>query len=123
VTTPTPVIARELSLPSGNTVTFRDPEELTGQDHRTIVDQMRADVGLVGASMDAVYGTACMLIESWTFDAPLPREDPSQLGKLKFRDYNAIVMAITPAAQLLFGSEPSPDQAGTPGSPTEPSSG
>jgi|SRR5215471_936252 len=122
-----PIIPLHLDLPSGGSVDFRDPEDLTGDDHRRVVGAIRNISGSeVSMAMDAVYGTACMLIEAWAIpylpDAPPPRDDFGALGKLKIRDYNAVITAVTPAVEMLFPNE-SPDDANKPGSPTLPAGG
>jgi len=130
---------RHIDLPSGGSVEFCDPEDLTGDDHRQVVASIKGEMATitereVAASMDLVCGVACMMINAWDIpytprdtayppgEVPIPRADSAILGKLRFRDYNTIITAVSPAAQLLFPQPPSPDQAGKPGSPTVPSS-
>lgn len=128
---------RHLDLPSGGTVEFVDPDDLTGDDHRRIVAGITGDLEhqQLGMAMDVVYGTAAMLIESWVIpyapkgtsyaagSVPIPSQDFGSLGKLRLRDYHTIISAVGPVANLLFPREASPDQAGVPGSPTRPAGG
>jgi hypothetical protein len=117
---------RLITLPSGGTVMFRDPEDLTGHDHRKVMNGIGSMDREVAAAMDMVYGVACMLIESWEIpylpNLVLPSINPLALGDLRLRDYNAIINAVGPAAALFLPAEPSPDDAGKPGSPTVPAS-
>jgi hypothetical protein len=129
-----------ITLPSGGTVVLRDPEDLTGDDHRRVVAAIRGVTANgvesgreLAAVMDLVYGTACMLVESWdipyepgrprqpaTGPWPLPCDDPAILGKLKIADYRTLIDKVGPAAAVLFPPEDTPDDAGVPGTPTPP---
>ncbi len=122
-----------ITLPSGATVTFRDPEDLTGADHQRVVSAIQQIDRVAAAGMDALYGTACMLIEAWSVPYapgrprqpsedpwPLPSTDPTLLGKLSMRDYGALTVAVSPVASILFPAPVIPDDAGVPGTPTQP---
>jgi hypothetical protein len=115
-------LPKTLTLPSGNTVTFRDPEDLNADDCFAVIDGIRDQGSEISSSMDVARGAACILIESWSFQAPIPRADRSQLGKMKPRDCWVLLRAVAPAAHLLFQDLNSMVDAGQPGSPTPPAS-
>jgi hypothetical protein len=73
--------------------------------------------------MDVVYGTACMLIDTWTLDMTVPRFDTKTLGRVPIRDYRAIQDAVAPISALIFGDADSLDGPEKPGSPTRPAIG
>ena len=131
-----PVFVRHLNLPSGGSVEFHDPEDMTGEDHRRIVDTVRDDAGSISQAMDTAYATACLLVQTWDIpytpkgtaydphQVPTPAEGGFDLlGKLRLRDYHAIISGIGPAVRMLFPKDSSPDQAATPGTPTGPANG
>jgi len=124
------IVIGELQLPSGAVVVLRDPEELTGADHRQIMSSLRGNPEnedlLVSLAMDLLYMGTCLLIESWTVPylpglLP-PSKEPSHLGKLRLRDYNTVIEAAGPSIELLFPKDSGIDDAGVPGSPTGPAS-
>lgn len=131
-TAPTPVIG-DLTLPSGAVVTLRDPEDLTGAEYNAIVGGIvrkgdpRDDEGAAAAAgMDMVYGLAAVLVSAW--EVPYlpgllpPCKEPDHLGRLRIRDYNAVIEAAKGAMGILFPGEATVDGAAVPGSPTEPAS-
>jgi hypothetical protein len=130
--TPERVFVRHIDLPSGGSVDFRDPEDLIGDDHRRIIDTIRLEVSGVAQAMDTAYGAACMLIEKWDIpytprgtayeahQVPVPETDFALLGRLRWRDYHAVLEACAPAVRVMFPARPTPDDATTPGSPTVP---
>jgi hypothetical protein len=111
-----------ITLPSGAVVNFKDPDNLKGKDQKAVLVGIKEGQGRTATGLDAIDGLACMLIESWTVRAPLPRIDPSQLGELPFRDYRAVQAVMTPISALLFGDSNSIEDAEKPGSPTRPAS-
>ena len=113
-----------LTLPSGGTVVLRDPLELRGGDRRAVQKAIKDMDHKIGAALDLVDGTICMLVESWTLpylpNAPLPRVDPSVLNLLTIPDQVALEKAVDPAMKVLFPSETADPME--PGSPTRPGS-
>jgi hypothetical protein len=124
-----PVIG-EYALPSGAVVVFKDPEDLTGDEFKKIMSGIQGDpteeANLARNGMDLMSGVACVLIESW--NVPYlpgllpPSREPSHLGKLKLKDYKAVLDVAGRAVAVIMPSESGIDEAGVPGSPTEPDS-
>jgi hypothetical protein len=134
---PTKKIPESIVLPSGGTVTFHNPEDLTGNDHRAIMSTIEGDPSTpkVSMAMDMIYGAACALIESWDIPytpkgtqwpagkVPIPENDTTILGALRMPDYAAIIDAVTPVMEMFNAKTPNVDDALVPGSPTVPSGG
>jgi hypothetical protein len=124
-----------VTLPSGATVTFRDPEDLLGEDVEAVLATLRREQSETGQAVSAIAGVASVLVESWTIPYPpgrpkdttdeawpLPRTDPALLGKLSARDWRALIDVVSPAVRLVLPSAPDPTDV-TPGSPTVPAGG
>lgn len=115
-----------LALPSGGWVVLRDPLELRGKDRRAVQRAILDPNRKVAAALDLTDGTICMLVESWSLPylpgAPVPRADPSVLDSLTIPDQMALEAAVEPALKVLFPREATIDDAGVPGSPTQPAS-
>lgn len=122
-TPPPPAFNRYLKLRGGGSVSFGDPEELTGKDYKAVIDAIRSDDATrLSQGFDAAFGVACLLITAWEIPGKpgynLPRQDPRQLDNLKLPQYRQIMAHVAPAVSLLFGDDNDPDDAATPGSPT-----
>lgn len=116
-------LPRSITVPSGNTVEFRDPDTLRGRDQRTIINQLSTLDSEIRAGMDAAHGLACALISAWSYGTPLPCTDPDTLDDVPIADYNRIITLVAPSAAVLFGDLDSTVNAAKPGSPTPPASG
>lgn len=116
---------RDLTLPSGGTVRWRDIETVLGEDqervvtlaHRIKVDDLRR--------RDLILASIAVLLESWDLPALVglasPKDDPTVLRKLRLPDYRALYGAGEVVADLAFADEPTENKdPGEPGSPTEP---
>lgn len=122
----TGTFVRELALPSGGWVVFRDPMELRAKDRRVVQRAIMDPDRKIASALDITDGAICMLVESWTLPylpgAPLPRTNPEILGELSIADQMVLETAVTPALKVLFPREATVDDAGVPGSPTRPAS-
>lgn len=120
----------EIPLPSGGVVVLRDPKTLRSREKR-LIDLAFADAGIgerpnASAGLVGRHELAKYMIVSWVLPykpgAPVPSEDPDALDDLEIPDYDAIVTAVMPSLLLLYGNRAkTPDDSGTPGSPTAPS--
>jgi hypothetical protein len=118
-------IVRHVPLPSGGWAEYRDPATIRAKDKRQIIRAIENPDRAAAASLDITEGVVCMFVERWQIpylpDAPLPREMPSILGELTIGDYDALIDAARPALAIFFPTS-TPDDAGKPGSPTQPAS-
>lgn len=115
-------------LPSGGSVTLRDGKAVRSGEKRKItyqlVDSNYGDGGQWTLARDIV---ASLLVSAWTLPylpgAKIPTEDPATFDQLESEDFEAIIghPNAVEALLTLFGTRKvTPDDAGTPGSPTEP---
>jgi len=136
-----------LTLPSGGTVEFNDPEDITGGDMEDIMRSLKPEALMGGVDtndpgavvtngLDALAGVTCVLITDWSIPYapgkqrqpaaepwPLPSTDASLLRKLSARDWRAVVDHVSPVVGLVMPGAVSPDDAAVPGSPTVPDGG
>lgn len=90
---------KSLKLPSGNTVTFRDPKTLKQKDRRKIYVDGEVTVKNGLAMMENIMS---ILIEEWTFDLILPSISLDSLGELGLEDYDVLNDYATEALATLF---------------------
>ena len=104
----TPVLTQDqahtVTLPSGNTVTFKDSSELRIRDRKAI---MKSSDGIDGEMAKALaFGDAIIirLIKAWSFPLPLPDGVNDSIDDLTTGDYDALVEATDDAQKALFPS-------------------
>jgi hypothetical protein len=119
-------IVKQIQLPSGGTVTFREPTDLRAKDKRRILKNLKDDnIGTFAGAYDLTDGVIMLLVESWSIpylpNAPLPAELPEILGELTIADEQVLTNAAQPVVGLLF-PKTTVDDAGVPGTPTRPAS-
>lgn len=94
----------------GAWVELRDPTELKAGDQMDIQDAMDADGSgkLVRQMFNALM---VVLVVNWQLPVPLPI--PSQaaesLRRMEIRDYQALKKLVEPAQDLVFPSDPTPE--------------
>jgi len=95
-------MSKKLTLPSGATVTFRDPKTLRVKDRRrlmTTVDQVEGDLAKALALSDALIS---MLVEDWSFDLIIPSAKMESLDELEMADYDFLVEETKEAQKYLY---------------------
>ena len=95
-------MSREITLPSGEKVTLKDPSLLRVKDRKKVMKRADVEGGDLSRALalgDALIG---MLIESWTLNLPIPNTDIESLGELEMRDYDALVEETKEAQKYLF---------------------
>lgn len=115
-------------LPSGGSVTLRDGKAVRSGEKRKV----NYEIGESGFEGDGTYALArdvlaSLLVSAWTLPylpgAKTPAEDPATFDQLESADFDAITEHpnVIEALKTLFGARVvTPDDAGEPGSPTEP---
>jgi hypothetical protein len=113
----------------GSWVELRDPHELKAGDQMDVQDAMEADTSgkLMRQMTNAVIS---VLVVNWHLPSnplPIPSQAPDALRMLDIRDYNALKKLVDPAQELIFPSDPEPEDAkalaaaqADPASPTAP---
>ncbi len=95
-------MSKQITLPSGGTVTLKDPKKLRVKDRKAILKSSEVEGGDLTRAMalgDALIG---IMIEEWSFDLPLPSVKIDSLGELEMRDYDALVEATKETQNYLF---------------------
>ena len=90
-----------ITLPSGNTVTLRDPKELKVKDRRKVLESASKHEGLIQA-LTIVDGLIAILIKEWSFEFPPPFVKIASLGELTMPDYDTLAEEAGKAQDILF---------------------
>lgn len=94
--------SKKLTLPSGATVTLRDPKTLLIKDRKAIMtatDGIEGDGAKTTALGDALL---TMMIEDWSFDLILPSVKKDSLDQLTPQDYDFLSENISDIHEYLF---------------------
>ena len=92
----------KITLPSGATVTIKDPAGLRVKDRNRV---MKAGDGLTGevakglAFSEALIAT---IVEDWSFDLLIPSIKLESLEELEIADYDALTKASEDISGILF---------------------
>lgn len=96
-------MSKKITLPSGATVTLKDPSTLRVKDRKKIMhvtdETTGGDLSKAMALTDAFLA---MLIEDWSFDLLIPSIKIDTLGELTMNDYDTLVDLTQYAQQSLF---------------------
>lgn len=121
---------RDLTLPSGGTIRWRDIETLLGADQEAVADiAWRIKKQDTPTRRDVLIASIAVLVESWNIPylpgAPEPRDNPDLISQLRLPDYKRLYAAGAELTDLAFADEPGADDndPGAPGSPTVPGTG
>lgn len=90
-------MSRIVNLPSGATVTLRDPKTLKQKDRARIFK-----AGSNGDGLDIMDTLISILIEEWSFDLLLPSIKIEMLGELDIPDYDVLSKEAEAAQAVLF---------------------
>jgi hypothetical protein len=112
-------MSKVITLPSGNTVTLRDPQSLRVKDRRKIVETANGQEGLLMA-LSMADGLISVMVEQWSFDLLIPSLQLSSLGELTIPDYDALAAEVTEAQKLIFNEfNETPENKANPDSPLD----
>lgn len=95
-------MSKEITLPSGAQVTLKDPKKLRVKDRKTIMKSSEVEGGDLTRAMALGDALIAIMIESWTFELPLPSVKIDSLGELEMGDYDFLVEASKEAQNYLF---------------------
>ena len=93
-----------ITLPSGATVTLKDPSELRVKDRKRIIKSSESSEGDMSRALalgDAVIAT---MVKDWSFDLIIPSVKVDSLDELIPSDYDALQEACQDAQKFLFPS-------------------
>lgn len=97
-------MSKKISLPSGATVTLKDPKMLRVKDRKTVLKSSEIEGGELTRAMALGDALVAMMIEDWSFDLVIPSVKIDTLGELEMRDYDALVEETKEAQKYLFPS-------------------
>jgi len=98
-------MSKKVTLPSGATVSLKDPSTLRVKDRKKVMTTADSatggDLARALALSDALLA---MLVEDWSFDLPIPSIQMSSVDELEMKDYDALVEHTKEAQKALFPS-------------------
>jgi hypothetical protein len=95
-------MSNKITLPSGATVTLKDPSSLRVRDRNRVIkagDGLSGDIAKGIAFSEALVAT---IIEDWSFDLLIPSIKAESLEELEISDYDALVKASEDISKILF---------------------
>jgi hypothetical protein len=96
-------MTKKVTLPSGATVTFKDPNALRVKDRKRVMRVTdEAEGGDLSKAMALTDALLAMLIEDWSFDLIIPSVKVDTLGELTMEDYDFLVEETKEAQKSLF---------------------
>jgi hypothetical protein len=94
-------MAEKVTLPSGATVTLRDPQELRVKDRTKIYSNANGQEGIMQA-LSLTDGLIASLIVEWSFDLIPPAIKIDSLGELTMADYDTLAEYAGKAQDVIF---------------------
>lgn len=96
-------MSKKVTLPSGATVTFKDPASLRVKDRKRVMRVTdEAEGGDLSKAMALTDALLAMLIADWSFDLIIPSVKVDTLGELTMEDYDFLVEETKEAQKSLF---------------------
>lgn len=103
-------MTKKITLPSGATVSIKDPSLLRVKDRKRVLKSAEAEGGDLSRALALGDALIAMLIEDWSFDLLIPAIKLDTLDELEMRDYDALVEETKDAQKYLFPSLISTDE-------------
>jgi hypothetical protein len=97
-------MSKKITLPSGATVTLKDPSSLRVKDRKRVLKSAEVDGGDLSRALALGDALIAMLIEDWSFDFLIPAVKIDNLDELEMKDYDALVDETKEAQKFLFPS-------------------
>jgi hypothetical protein len=94
-------MSKEITLPSGATVTMRDPRTLKQKDRAKLYDDADGQA-TVKTGMNIMSKLIAILVEDWSFDLVPPAVKIDSLGELEIADYDALLEEAEAAMPVLW---------------------
>ena len=96
-------MAEQITLPSGATVTLRDPKELRVKDRTKIYANANNQEGILQA-LSLTDGLIAAIVVEWSFDLIPPAVKIDSLGELTMADYDMLAEYALKAQEIIFPS-------------------
>jgi hypothetical protein len=97
-------MSKKITLPSGATVTLKDPSLLRVKDRKRVLKSAEVDGGDLSRALALGDALIAMLVEDWSFDFLIPAIKIDNLDELEMKDYDALVDETKEAQKFLFPS-------------------
>ena len=97
-------MSQKITLPSGATVTLKDPALLRVKDRKRVLKTADVEGGDLTRALALGDALIAMLIEDWSLDLLVPSLKIDNLDELEMKDYDALVDATKDAQKFLFPS-------------------
>ena len=97
-------MSSKITLPSGATVTLKDPRLLRVKDRKRVLKTADVEGGDLTRALALGDALIAMLIEDWSLDLLIPALKIDNLDELEMADYDALVDATKDAQKFLFPS-------------------
>jgi hypothetical protein len=97
-------MSKKVTLPSGATVTLKDPQMLRVKDRKKVLKSAEVEGGDLSKALALGDALISMLIEDWSFDLVIPSVKTDTLDELTMADYDALVEHTKEAQKYLFPS-------------------
>jgi len=97
-------MSKKITLPSGATVTLKDPASLRVKDRKRVLKTADVQGGDLTRALALGDALIAMLIEDWSLDLLIPALKIDNLDELEMADYDALVDATKDAQKFLFPS-------------------
>lgn len=93
---------KKITLPSGATVTLRDPSELKIKDRKKVIKASEVEGGTLSQASAMGEALLAIMVEDWSFDLIIPSVRIETLEELSPKDYDALVKETSDASSFLF---------------------
>lgn len=97
-------MSKKITLPSGATVTLKDPASLRVKDRKRVLKTADVEGGDLTRALALGDALIAMLIEDWSLDLLIPALKIDNLDELEMKDYDALVDETKDAQKFLFPS-------------------
>jgi hypothetical protein len=95
-------MSKKITLPSGATVTLKDPSTLRVKDRKRVLKSAEVEGGDLTRALALGDALIAMLVEDWSFDLIVPAVKIDSLDELEMADYDFLVEATKEAQTYLF---------------------
>ena len=95
-------MSKKITLPSGATVTLKDPSLLRVKDRKRLFKSAEIEGGDLSRALALGDALIAMLVEDWSFDLIIPSIKIENLDELEMKDYDALVDETKEAQKFLF---------------------
>ena len=97
-------MGKQIKLPSGATVTLKDPKQLRVKDRKKVILTTDSTQGDLSKAMALGEAILAMIIEDWSLDLIIPSVKLDSLGELEMADYDYLIEQTKDAQKALFPS-------------------